>query len=144
TLVEVISVMQALADRKSNALTASWEAGLPVRADVTRLKQVLMNLLGNAIKFTPNGGRIKLAARLDGGNVCMEVRDSGPGIRLDEQKRIFEAFYRLRESGKKTEGTGLGLAITQRLVELHGGELSITSQPSQGSCFYLFLSADGS
>ncbi|PYU02297.1 MAG: hypothetical protein DMG38_00805 [Acidobacteria bacterium] len=143
TFAEVLSVMQPLADRKSHALTTSGEAGLAVRADATRLKQVLMNLLGNAIKFTPNGGHIELAARLDGGNVCMEVRDSGPGIPLDEQKRIFEAFYRLRESGKKTEGTGLGLAITQRLVELHGGELSITSQPSQGSCFYFSLPAAG-
>src|SRR5438270_2150865 len=143
TFAEVLSVMQPLADRKSHALTTSGEAGLAVRADATRLKQVLMNLLGNAIKFTPNGGHIELAARLDGGNVCMEVRDSGPGIPLDEQRRIFEAFYRLRESGKKTEGTGLGLAITQRLVELHGGELSITSQPSQGSCFYFSLPAAG-
>jgi len=141
TFAEVLSVMQPLADRKSHALTASCEAGLAVRADATRLKQVLMNLLGNAIKFTPNGGRIELAARLDGGNVCMEVRDSGPGIRLDEQKRIFEAFYRLRESGKKTEGTGLGLAITQRLVELHGSDLKLTSQPGHGSCFYFSLPA---
>jgi PAS domain S-box-containing protein len=141
TFVEVLSVMQPLADRKSHALTKSCEVGLAVRADATRLKQVLMNLLGNAVKFTPNGGRIELAARLDGGNVYMEVRDSGPGIPLDEQKRIFEAFYRLRESGKKTEGTGLGLAITQRLVELHGSDLKLTSQPGQGSCFYFSLPA---
>jgi len=141
TLAEVLSVMQPLADRKSHALTTNCEAGLAVRADATRLKQVLMNLLGNAIKFTPNGGRIELAARLDGGNVCMEVRDSGPGIPPDEQKSIFEAFYRLRESGKKTEGTGLGLAITQRLVELHGSDLKLTSQPGQGSCFYFSLPA---
>jgi PAS domain S-box-containing protein len=141
TFAEVLGVMQPLADRKSHALTTSCEAGLAVRADATRLKQVLMNLLGNAIKFTPNGGRIELAARMDGGNVCMEVRDSGPGIPPEEQKRIFEAFYRLRESGKKTEGTGLGLAITQRLVELHGSDLKLTSQPEQGSCFYFSLPA---
>jgi len=141
TFAEVVSVMQPLGDRKSHGLSASCETGLALRADATRLKQVLMNLLGNAIKFTPNGGRIELAARMDGGNVCMEVRDSGPGIPPDEQKRIFEAFYRLRESGKKTEGTGLGLAITQRLVELHGSDLKLTSQPGQGSCFYFSLPA---
>jgi PAS domain S-box-containing protein len=138
---EVLSVMQPLADRKSHGLAASGEARLAVRADATRLKQVLMNLLGNAVKFTPNGGQIELAARLHGSSVCIEVRDSGPGIPPGEQKRIFEAFYRLRESGKKTEGTGLGLAITQRLVELHGSELKLTSQSGQGSCFYFSLPA---
>src|SRR4029077_13528430 len=130
---------QPLADKKSHVLSKSVEAGLAVRADATRLKQVLMNLLGNAIKFTPNGGRIELAARLDGSSVRMEVKDNGPGIPPEEQKRIFEAFYRLRESGKKTEGTGLGLAITPRLIELHGGELSLKSEVGQGSCFHFSL-----
>ena len=141
TFAEVLSVMQPLADRKSHALTANAKRGLVVRADATRLKQVLMNLLGNAIKFSPNGGRIELTARLEDDKVRVEVWDNGPGIAPEEQKRIFEAFYRLRESGKKTEGTGLGLAITQRLVELHGGELSLKSQVGQGSCFYFSLPA---
>ena len=141
---EVLSVMQPLADKKSHVLSTSAEAGLAVRADATRFKQVLMNLLGNAIKFTPNGGRIELAARVDGGRVRMEVSDNGPGIPPEEQRRIFEAFYRLRESGKKTEGTGLGLAITQRLVELHGAELSLKSQVGQGSRFYFSLPAAAS
>jgi signal transduction histidine kinase/CheY-like chemotaxis protein len=138
---EVLSVMQPLADKKSHVLCKSVEAGLAVRADATRFKQVLMNLVGNAIKFTPNGGRIELAAHVNGSSVRMEVEDNGPGIPPEEQKRIFEAFYRLRESGKKTEGTGLGLAITQRLVELHGGELGLKSQVGQGSCFYFSLPA---
>ncbi len=141
---EVLSVMQPLADKKSHVLSTSAEVGLAVRADATRFKQVLMNLLGNAIKFTPNGGRIELAARVDGGRVRMEVSDNGPGIPPEEQRRIFEAFYRLRESGKKTEGTGLGLAITQRLVELHGAELSLKSQVGQGSRFYFSLPAAAS
>jgi len=136
---EVLSVMQPLAGKKSHVLSKSVEAGLAVRADATRLKQVLMNLLGNAIKFTPQGGLIGVAARLVEGQVRVEVRDNGPGIPPEEQKRIFEAFYRLRESGKKTEGTGLGLAITHRLVELHGGELGLESQVGQGSCFYFSL-----
>jgi CheY-like chemotaxis protein len=138
---EVLSVMQPLADKKSQLLSANAEPGLALRADSTRFKQVLMNLLGNAVKFTPNGGRIELAARSIGGEVRVEVRDNGPGIPLDEQKRIFEAFYRLRESGKKNEGTGLGLAITQRLVELHGAELGLDSHLGQGSCFYFSLPA---
>jgi signal transduction histidine kinase/CheY-like chemotaxis protein len=136
---EVLSAMRPLADRKSQELSMSVEAGLAVRADSTRFKQVLMNLLGNAIKFTPDGGQIEVAARLVRDKVRVEVRDNGPGIPPEEQKRIFEAFYRLRESGKKTEGTGLGLAITHRLVELHGGELSLESQMGQGSCFHFCL-----
>jgi len=136
---EVLSAMQPLADKKSQEMTKSVEAGLSVRADSTRFKQVLMNLLGNAIKFTPSGGRIAVAARLVEDRVRVDVRDNGPGIPPEEQKRIFEAFYRLRESGKKTEGTGLGLAITHRLVELHGGELRLDSEIGQGSCFHFCL-----
>jgi signal transduction histidine kinase/DNA-binding response OmpR family regulator len=136
---EVLSAMRPLADKKSQEMSMSVEAGLAVRADSTRFKQVLMNLLGNAIKFTPNGGHIEVAARLNKDRVRVEVRDNGPGIPPEEQKRIFEAFYRLRESGKKTEGTGLGLAITHRLVELHGGELGLESQIGQGSCFHFCL-----
>jgi DNA-binding response OmpR family regulator len=98
-----------------------------------------MNLIGNAIKFTPKGGSIELGAHLVGGRVRIEVRDNGPGIPPAEQQRIFEAFYRLRESGKRTEGTGLGLAITNRLVELHGGKLTLDSEVGKGSCFYFSL-----
>ena len=136
---EVLSVMRPLADKKSQEMSKSVEVGLAVRADATRFRQVLMNLLGNAIKFTPDGGRIELAAKLVDGQVRVEVRDNGPGIPLEEQKRIFEAFYRLRETGKKTEGTGLGLAITHRLVQLHGGELSLDSGMGKGSCFHFCL-----
>jgi PAS domain S-box-containing protein len=136
---EVLSVMQPLAHKKSQVLSKNVEAGLVVRADSTRFRQVLMNLVGNAIKFIPEGGRIEMAATLAKGQVRVEVRDNGPGIPPEEQKRIFEAFYRLHESGKKTEGTGLGLAITHRLVELHGGELRLESHAGEGSCFYFFL-----
>ncbi len=136
---EVLGALRPLADKKSQTLSQHAETGLSVRADATRFKQVLMNLLGNAIKFTPEGGRIDLAARLMDGQVRVDVRDTGPGIPPEEQKRIFEAFYRLRQSAKATEGTGLGLAITQRLVELHGGQLGLESQPGQGSCFYFSL-----
>ena len=115
------------------------EPGLRVHADATRFKQVLMNLAGNAIKFTPEGGRIELAAHQAGGEVQVKVRDNGPGIPPEEQKRIFEAFYRLRKSGEGPEGTGLGLAITESLVKLQGGSLGLESEPGHGSCFYFSL-----
>src|SRR5207245_5475242 len=96
----------------------------------------MMNFSVNAIKFTPEGGRIELAAHQAGGEVQVKVRDNGLGIPPEEQKRIFEAFYRLRKSGEGPEGTGLGLAITESLVKLQGGSLGLESEPGHGSCFY--------
>ncbi len=136
---EVTSTLRSLAERKSQTLSQFAATGLAIRADSTRFKQVLMNLVGNAIKFSPQGGRIELVAHKSDGQVRVEVRDSGPGIPPEEQKRIFDAFYRLSKSGEATEGTGLGLAITQRLVELQGGQLGLQSQPGQGSCFFFSL-----
>ena len=139
SLSEACDTLQPLASKKNHRLIKHPAPGLSVRADGTRLKQILMNLIGNAIKFTPDGGTIELAARKIGDLVRLEVRDSGPGIPSEEQKRIFEAFYRLTQNAKAAEGSGLGLAITQRLVELHGGQLGLESQPGMGSCFYFNL-----
>ena len=136
---EVVDSLRPLADKKSQTLVQQASSDLSVRADTTRFKQMLMNLLGNAIKFTPEGGKIELAAKQLGEVVRVEVRDSGPGIPPEEQQRIFEAFYRLSQTDKAPEGTGLGLAITRRLVELHGGYLGLESQPGSGSCFYFTL-----
>jgi signal transduction histidine kinase/DNA-binding response OmpR family regulator len=136
---EVVSALRPLAEKKAQTLSLSAEPGLAVHADGMRFKQVLMNLVGNAIKFTPEGGRIELAAQQADGKVQVKVRDNGPGIPPEEQKRIFEAFYRLRKSGEGTEGTGLGLAITESLVKLQGGSLDLESEPGSGSCFYFSL-----
>jgi hypothetical protein len=136
---EVLSALQPLADKKGQSLVQQVEPHLKVFADSTRFKQVLMNLVGNAIKFTPDNGHIEIAARRENHQVRMEVRDDGPGIASGEQQRIFEAFVRLAESGGSAEGTGLGLAISARLVELHGSTLAIESQPGAGTCFYFSL-----
>jgi PAS domain S-box-containing protein len=133
---EVLSALQPLADKKSQRLTQEAGPRLYVSADATRFRQILMNLVGNAIKFTPEGGRIELVARQVGGQAKLEVRDNGSGIAPEEQQRIFEAFYRLAQTGSATEGTGLGLAITARLVELHGSKLEIESKSGEGTCFY--------
>jgi two-component system sensor histidine kinase EvgS len=138
---EVLSTLRPLAEKKSQTLSQNAQPHLIVRADITRLRQMLMNLAGNAIKFTPDSGHIELEARQANGQIRIEVRDSGPGIPSGEQERIFQAFYRLRQSGDSTEGTGLGLAITQRLAELHGSKLGLDSQAGQGSCFYFSLPA---
>jgi PAS domain S-box-containing protein len=139
SFAEVFDCLRPLADKKSQTLVVQSLPNLYVRADATRLRQVLMNLVGNAIKFTPEGGKIELAAQQLGEVVRVEVRDSGPGIPEGEQQRIFEAFHRLQQSDKTSEGTGLGLAITRRLVELHGGRLGLESILGSGSCFYFTL-----
>jgi len=136
---EACDTLQPLVSKKRHVLERDAPPGLSVRADSTRLKQILMNLIANAVKFTPEEGKIRLSARRTGDAVRIDVRDTGPGIPPEEQQRIFEAFYRLSHSAKAPEGTGLGLAITQRLVELHGGKLGIESQLGEGSCFYFTL-----
>jgi PAS domain S-box-containing protein len=139
TFADVVDALRPLADKKGHTLLQHASPNLGVRADSTRFRQILMNLLGNAIKFTPEGGKIGLGARQLGEFVRIDVRDSGPGIPPEEQQRIFEAFYRLGQTEKSTEGTGLGLAITRRLVELQGGQLGIESEPGSGSCFFFTL-----
>jgi signal transduction histidine kinase/DNA-binding response OmpR family regulator len=139
TIAEVCESLDPLVAKNAHQLVRDIPSGLVVHADATRFRQMLMNLLGNAIKFTPKGGKIELAARQVGGMVRMEVRDSGPGIPTEERQRIFEAFHRLKQSEKASEGTGLGLAITRRLVELHGGVLNVESEPGEGSCFFFTL-----
>ena len=136
---EVLSALRPLADKKTQALTSNADRGLAVHADPMRFKQVLMNLVGNAIKFTPQNGHIVLEAQQLENEIQVKVRDDGPGIPPEEQKRIFDAFYRLRKSGEGVEGTGLGLAITDSLVKLQGGTLGLESAPGKGSCFYFSL-----
>ncbi len=136
---EVMSALRPLADKKAQALSSNVDRSLTVHADPTRFKQVLMNLVGNAIKFTPQNGHIELEAQQVENQIELKVRDDGPGIPPEEQRRIFEAFYRLRKSGEGVEGTGLGLAITDSLVKLQGGTLSLESAPGKGSCFYFSL-----
>ena len=136
---EVCESLQPLVDKNAHQLIRGSRSGLIVHADGTRFRQMLMNLLGNAIKFTPKGGRIELAASQMGDKVKIEVRDSGPGIPPEEKQRIFEAFHRIKQAEKSTEGTGLGLAITRRLVELHGGQLEVESEMGVGSCFFFML-----
>lgn len=140
-IAEVISAMRPLAEKKAQTLSSDADRGHAIHADATKFKQVLLNLVGNAIKFTPEGGSIEVTAQQAGREIQVKVRDNGPGIPLEEQKRIFDAFYRVRKSGEGAEGTGLGLAITESLVKLQGGVLGLESEPGHGSCFYFSLPA---
>jgi signal transduction histidine kinase len=107
-----------------------------VVADERKVKQVLLNLLSNAVKFTPEGGKITMGAALNGDAVAVSVADTGIGIAAEDQEAVFEEFRQVGDDyARKREGTGLGLALARRLVELHGGTLSLESELGQGSTF---------
>jgi PAS domain S-box-containing protein len=112
------------------------------RADERRIKQVLVNLLGNAVKFTPAGGSIEVEARADEarGEVTISVRDNGPGIPPEARSRLFRAFVQLdARLAREHEGSGLGLVLVDRLVALHGGRVELESEPGRGSRFTVVL-----
>ncbi len=119
------------------------DPGLLVAADEQRFCQILVNLLGNAIKFTPAGGRATLSAKAKpGGRVAISVRDTGPGIAPEDHKRIFEKFERLDANPfPPREGAGLGLAIARELAQLMKGALEVRSVPGEGARFTLTLPA---
>jgi signal transduction histidine kinase len=110
-----------------------------IHADERKLKQILVNLLANAVKFTPEGGRIRLAAKRLAGEVEISVQDTGRGISPDDQARIFEEFAQARAGGFTPEGTGLGLTLAQRFVALHRGRIWVESEVGRGSTFAFTL-----
>jgi signal transduction histidine kinase/putative methionine-R-sulfoxide reductase with GAF domain len=136
----VVSAVESLASEKKLALKATVPADLPPgRGDERRLTQVLLNLTGNAIKFTDEG-EVSIQARASDGAFVVSVSDTGPGISEADQQTIFEEFQQADSSStRKKGGTGLGLSISRRIVELHGGRLWVESTPGRGSTFSFTL-----
>jgi two-component system phosphate regulon sensor histidine kinase PhoR len=134
--------LRPLAERKQITVQVDAPAALPpVRADAGRIEQVLLNLVHNAIKFTPPGGRITLRARPHPEGVVLCVEDTGQGIEPEDLPRVFERFYKgdkARAAGGES-GTGLGLAIAKHLVQTHSGRIWATSTPGQGATFCFTL-----
>jgi signal transduction histidine kinase len=136
----VVTATEALAAAKHLPLKVDVPENLPVgRGDERRIAQVLLNLVGNAIKFT-DVGQVRIAASASSGRFSVEVADTGPGIPASEQERIFEEFHQADGSNtKKKGGTGLGLAIAKRIVELHGGCIWVDSELGKGATFQFEL-----
>jgi signal transduction histidine kinase len=138
---ETLSVLSPAAERTEITVRADLPASLPsVYADADRLVEVLLNLLENALRHSPNGGTVEIGAAVEGGFVRLCVADSGPGVAPEERVRIFERFYRLDSARSSTTGgTGLGLAIVKALVEAHGGTIRVESGPAGGALFSFTL-----
>lgn len=127
-------------DSSSHPIELDLSGPLPVLGDADRLEQVLDNLIGNAIKYSPAGRPIRVSAGSEGGEARLAVSDQGEGIPPDEQAQIFERFYRRPEHrAGSQQGAGLGLFITRELVVAHGGWIQVESEPSRGTTFKVGL-----
>jgi len=133
-------VVRERASRREITLGHSVDERLgPIRGDERKVKQVLLNLLSNALKFTPEGGRIDVSAAEHDGVAEIAVTDTGVGIAPEDQEAVFEEFRQVGTADKKVEGTGLGLALSRKFIELHGGKIRVKSQVGHGSTFTFTL-----
>jgi signal transduction histidine kinase len=129
-VMDSVASFRAQADTAGIALVTDAATALPeVAIDPVRLREVLSNLLANALRYTPRGGNVRVRVSASDGGLRVAVRDSGPGIAAEALPHVFDRFYKSDES----RGAGLGLAIAKSLVVAHGGEISVTSQPGQGT-----------
>lgn len=136
----VIDQLRVLADEKHQELRFRAPVGVQIRGDAALIRHALMNLIHNAIKYTPNGGMISVVVNAADGRAMIEVRDTGPGIPAIHQDRIFDRFYRIDTSrSREAGGVGLGLAIARWAVEANGGQIELASDVTDGSLFRIIL-----
>lgn len=132
--------MRLLAEDKNISLSCDLTDRVMVEGDQARLKQVVVNLLDNAINYTASGGRVRLVVRAAGDRAVLEVEDNGVGISKDALPHIFERFYRVDKArSRQMGGTGLGLSIVHAICTAHGGEVQVDSTEGQGSQFTIQL-----
>ena len=137
---ETASTFYGQADAAGVSLQVDAAPGIPLlNLDGVRMRQVLSNLVANALRYAPPGGMIRLGCRLEPTWVVLEVQDNGPGISSEDLPHVFDRFYKARDSG----GMGLGLSIAKQLVEAHGGEISVLSQPGEGTTIRIQLPLGG-
>ena len=142
-LASSLRMFEVEASVRSIQLTSEIRGDLPpVMADGSRLLQVLGNLLGNALKFTADGGRITVSAEVRGREIVIAVSDTGAGIPAEEQGRVFDRYWHARRTASK-RGTGLGLSIAKGIIQAHGGRIWLESAPGRGSTFSFSLPLDG-
>ena len=137
----LVSEMQSIITPREQILEVYMDEGLPpVRADRAKVRQVLLNLLSNATKFTPDGGKLKIEAVRDDNWVQVSVIDTGIGIKNEDKEKIFEEFYQLDNPlSEDKSGTGLGLTIARQIINKHGGRIWVESEYGKGSRFIFTL-----
>ena len=136
-----LGLFDPMAKEKNIHLTQEIETGLPaLRANPIRIRQMIDNLIGNAVKYTPDGGKVDVGLHAEDKQIIFEVRDTGPGIPREEQVRIFEKFYRASNVAG-TKGSGLGLSIVKSIVDSYHGRVWVESSDKQGACFFVVLPA---
>jgi signal transduction histidine kinase len=137
---DVVQKFQIEAGRKQVQLHTEREKGLPfVDADIGLVERVLENLIGNAVRHTPEGGQVTVSIEGNESGIRVQVRDTGPGIAPEELEAVFDRFYQGKDEGAGKGGSGLGLAIAHRIVELHGGTIRAESRPGEGAVFIFTL-----
>ena len=136
---DAAEILEALGESRDVTLTAKIDHGVGVTGDAAALKQMLLNLGDNAVKYTPAAGKVFLSLWLEQNTAVVEVRDTGPGIEPADLPRIFDRFYRGRTTAHGARGTGLGLAIAKRIVEVHGGHIAVDSTVGEGTRFRVTL-----
>jgi signal transduction histidine kinase len=140
---ECLQVVRAQAAEEGITLDVNIDRSIvPVQGDRNRLKQVLLNLMTNAIKYNRPGGKVILRLKQKKESLLLSIEDTGRGIPEESLPHVFDRFYRVPYQERDAPGTGLGLAIAKRIVESHGGTISVESQLERGSTFFLRLPSD--
>lgn len=140
---ETLHTLQIAAESNGQHFTANVAPGIFMQGDAGKMSQILYNLTDNAIKYTPKDGHITVTLAQNGGEITFRVQDDGIGIPEEDQKHIFDRFYRVDKArSRATGGTGLGLSIVRQLVLMHGGSIDVSSEPGKGSAFQVTLPKD--
>jgi signal transduction histidine kinase len=137
-LKEALNLYEYVAEEKNVGVSIDCHEPLPAAADRNRLRQVFANLLDNAIKYTPAGGSVQIRGTSEAQRSIVEVKDSGSGIPPEELPRIWERLFR-GDKSRSQRGLGLGLSVVKAVVEAHGGEVSVSSEPGHGALFRVIL-----
>ena len=141
-LNSIIEETSVLAETNNQEINAEYLPEMIVNGDNDRLYQLFFNIIDNAIKYTPEYGKITIRGRVENNIVIIDIQDTGPGIPLEEQSLIFNRFYRARNGNtKKVSGSGLGLAICKMIAEMHQGKINVKSEQGKGSTFRVLLPA---
>ncbi len=137
---KVLTALKPLAEKKNIQLETNISDELPkLQADESKIESVVMNLINNAIKFTPEHGQVSIYTEVANGEMFIRISDTGMGIPKEALPKIFDRFYRVHRPGKQIQGTGLGLSIVNKIITMHNGRIEVESEMNQGTTFTIFL-----